>query len=155
MLYAWNLHNMINKCDSSFFREELYAGEDNAVSTWQMPCLGHGALTLITRTEQMNRVWWGHTPRGHWTASGFKTPGAPATSPTSTCPIPPLWSLPLKVWKVLKTPLLSFLLIKRARTHTHTHTHKRTSPGFCVLYFCSRVCLYLFRNYIIKKNNIK
>ena len=144
MLYAWNLHNMINQCDSSFFREELYAGEDNAVSTWQMPCLGHGALTLITRTEQMNRVWWGHTPRGHWTASGFKTPGAPATSPTSTCPIPPLWSLPLKVWKVLKTPLLSFLLIKRARTHTYTHTHtKEPALGFvCCTFVLGSVCTY-------------
>ena len=144
-------YNVINQCDFSFFRTELYAGEDNAMSMWRLACLSPGALTLIPRTEQMSRVWWGQTPRGHWTTSGLKTPGIPGTCPTSTGPIPPLWSLPLKVWKVLKTPLLSFLLIKL----THTHTHTKNTPGFCLLYFCSWVCLYLFRNYIIKKNNIK
>lgn len=83
-------------------KKKLYANEDNAISTWQLPFLGNGPRHLNNKNwKGAGSVKRGQTPREPLGFSWLIDPMNSTASPTpaSSIPPPPAPLPPLQVWK--------------------------------------------------------
>lgn len=82
--------------------KKLYANEDSAISTWQLPFLGYGPHHLNNKNwKGEGSVKRGQTPREplgfSWLIDSMNSIASP--TPASPIPPPPAHLHPLQVWK--------------------------------------------------------